>query len=355
MRLEKLMTSMQEADLDSYIITREPNVFYYTGSISGGVLILAHDIQPLLLASRVNFNIAQDQAEGCKVESYERKQQLLELMVEKIQKIDPGRIGFDELSLTQHNELRKKLGEADLLEKPDLVWKMRRVKDSRERELMRQAGELSDIGMEAIREFISEGVREHEIAAEAAYSMRKEGADEIAFPFIVASGPRSAYPHAGVTNRKVQKGDFVTIDMGAAYRGYRSDNTRTFIVGAPTEKQREIYEAVLEANEAAFPEIRDGARGINVDKIARGIIEEAGYGKYFVHSLGHGVGIEVHEPPSMSETSEDTLTLGNIVSNEPGIYIKGYGGVRIEDTVLITSSGPERLTKFDKDLNAMRV
>ena len=220
---------------------------------------------------------------------------------------------------------------------------------------MKSAGKLSDVGMEAIREFLVEGVREHEVAAAAAKAMRAEGADDISFPFIVASGPRSAYPHAGVTDRKIQRGDFVTIDMGATYKGYCSDITRTFIVGSPSEKQRTIYETVLEANETALPEIRAGAKGVDVDRIARDIITKAGYEAGFIHSLGHGVGLEVHEPPALSQWSKDILAVGNVVSNEPGIYVKGFGGVRIEDTVLVTSSGSERLINFDKDLDAMRV
>ncbi|UCH57322.1 MAG: M24 family metallopeptidase, partial [Candidatus Bathyarchaeota archaeon] len=227
--------------------------------------------------------------------------------------------------------------------------------DEEEQGLMKQAGELSDIGMEAVRECLRDGIREYEVAAEAAYAMRKEGAVDITFPFIVASGPRSAYPHAGVSGRKIRKGDFVTIDLGATCNGYLSDNTRTFIIGSPSERQRSVYETVLEANEAALPEIRDGAEGVNVDRIARDIIESAGYGDAFIHGLGHGLGLEVHEPPSLSKRSKDTLRDGNVVSDEPGIYVKGFEGVRIEDTVLVSASGPKRLTKYDKDLDVMRM
>lgn len=214
---------------------------------------------------------------------------------------------------------------------------------------------MADVGMEAIREHLGEGMREYEVAAEATYAMMWNGAEGIAFTTIVASGPRSAYPHASVTDRRIRKGDFVTIDMGATYKEYRSDITRTFIVGEPTEEQAKIYEAVLRANQTVLPEIKDGASGREVDGVARAVIEEAGYGEYFVHSLGHGVGLEVHEPPSLSKTSEDTLETGNVVTDEPGIYIPGFGGVRIEDTVLVTGSGPVRLTRFDKGLDAMRV
>jgi Xaa-Pro aminopeptidase len=333
MRIEILSKSLEDAGLDAYIVTREPNILYYTGSISGGVLIVATDASPLLLTSRLNLYVAQDNAQGCDVESYTRKDKD-EKVLERLNQIAPEKIGFDELSLGDYKTLSDNLGGSELKENPDLIWAMRKVKDASEKKLMRRAGELSDIGMEAIR---------------------VAGADDISFPFIVASGPRSAYPHAGVSDRKIRRGDLVTIDMGATYRGYCSDITRTFIVGPPSEKQRKIYETVLEANEAALPEIRVGAKGIDVDLIARDIIAEAGYGEDFFHSLGHGVGIEVHEPPSMSRSSKDVLSMGNVVSNEPGVYLKGFGGVRVEDTVLVTDSSPERLTEFDKGLDAMRV
>jgi len=354
MRTERLSKSLDNVGLDAYIVTREPNIFYYTGSISGGVLIIAPETSPLLFTSRLNLYVAQDNAHGCDVEPFTRKDKD-EKILERLNKIAPERIGFDKLSLGEYKALEDNLGDVELKENPDLVWAMRRVKDASEQKFMKRAGELSDIGMEAIREFLTEGVREHEVAAVAANAMRREGASDISFPFIVASGPRSAYPHAGVSERKIRRGDFVTIDMGATYRKYCSDITRTFIVGSPSEKQRTIYETVLEAKEAALPEIKESAKGVDVDRIARDIIKRAGYGEDFIHGLGHGVGLEVHEPPSLSKRSRDTLAVGNVVSNEPGIYIKGFGGVRIEDTVLVTSSGPERLTNFDTGLDAMRV
>ncbi len=354
MRTERLSKSLEDAGLDAYIVTREPNIVYYTDSISGGVLIIAPDTRPLLLTSRLNLYVAQDNAQGCDVEPYTKKDKD-EKILERLNQIAPEKVSFDELTLGEYKALEEKLGEVELKENPDLVWAMRRVKDASEQQFMKRAGALSDIGMEAIREFLAEGVREHEVAAVAANAMRMGGAGDISFPFIVASGPRSAYPHSGVSERKIRRGDFVTIDMGATYRQYCSDITRTFIVGSPSKKQRAIYETVLEANEAALPEIRAGAKGVDVDRIARDIITKAGYGEDFIHGLGHGVGLEVHEPPSLGKWSGDTLAAGNVVSNEPGIYIKGFGGVRIEDTVLVTSSGPERLTNFDTGLDAMRV
>jgi Xaa-Pro aminopeptidase len=354
MRIKNFTESIEGAGLDAYLVMREANIIYYASTISGGILVVSPEADPILLAPRLNLTIAQDQAIGFEVKPY-TKQNVLEQIADILNEFNPTTIGFDEFSLELHQGLEKRLRDAELKTAPDLVWEMRRVKDIKEQRLMRRAAELADIGMEAIRQFLVDGVREYEVAAEASYAMRREGADEIAFPFIIASGPRSAYPHAGVTDRRIRQGDFVTVDMGATYREYRSDITRTFILGAPSTKQRAIYETVLEANEAALPEIQDGAAGVEVDRVARDIIEREGYGDSFIHGLGHGVGIEVHEPPSLSKTSDDTLRAGNVVTDEPGIYIPDFGGVRIEDTVLVTESGPELLTKYEKAIDAMRV
>lgn len=336
------------------MVTMDPNIIYYAGTISGGILIVSPEAEPFLLASRLNFSIAQDQATGCEVKPYIRKDKLEKITV-ILNELNPKKIGFDELSFDLYKDLGKRLKDVELKAAPDVVMDMRRVKDTKEQGLMRRAAELADIGMEAIRQFLREGVREYEVAAEASYAMRREGAEERAFPFIVASGLRSAYPHAGVTDRRIKRGDFVTVDMGATYHEYQSDLTRTFIMGVPSDEQRAIYDVVLEANEVALAEIQSGAAGVKVDRIARGIIESEGYGDYFIHGLGHGVGLEIHEPPSLSKTSEDILKVGNVVTDEPGIYIPGFGGVRIEDTVLVTDSGPNRLTRFDKDIDAMCV
>jgi Xaa-Pro aminopeptidase len=264
MRIKNLVKSLEEAKLDTYVLTRKPNIFYYAGTIGEGFLIVSSESDPVLLVTKRDLFITQDQAIGFEVRSY-AGQTMMDEVTSVLREPSPKVIGFDELSLGHYRGLGENLGDVELVEKHELVWEMRKVKDPKEQEMMREAGRLSDIGMETIRNCIKDGIREHEIAAEASYAMMKEGAEDHGFPFIVASGPRSAYPHAGVSDRKIRRGDFVKIDMGASYRGNRSDNTRTFILGAPTEEQRKIYETVLEANEVAFPEIKDGAAGMEVD------------------------------------------------------------------------------------------
>ena len=353
-RIDRLSQLVRNKGLDAYVVMRDPNVFYLTGSISGGRLILTRNEEPTLLVGRLNLACAQDQAKGCGVKPYTRKEQI-DLIVTELGGGDLETIGFDEISLSMYNDLSGRMPDVELRTAPEIIGSMRRVKDAGEIELMKRAAELADIGMDAINDCIVDGIRENEVAAEAAYAMRREGADSLAFPFIVVSGPRSAYPHGGVTDRKIKRGEFVTIDMGAGYKEYKTDITRTFIVGSPTERQVEIYETVLSANLSALRKIRKGVSGAEVHADAERVIGEAGYGEYFIHGLGHGVGLEVHEGPSLGKTSEDILEVGNVVTNEPGIYIPGYGGVRIEDTVLVTTSDPVCLTETPKDLDAMRV
>jgi Xaa-Pro aminopeptidase len=349
MRIKKIQELLSDNQLDAFIITREPNIYYYTGSISGGLLLIPIDDAPTLYTSILNYNIAIDQANGVEIESYKRSE-FIDKITGAFVELNPRKIGFDELSISSFNSISEKI-ESELINSIDLVRSMRRVKEKEELANMKKAAEQADAGMKNAYNAMSEGITEFELAAEASYAMRRKGADDYAFPFIVASGPRSAYPHAGVTGRKINKGDLITIDMGAKYRGYCIDLTRTFIMGKPTEKQRELYNTVYNANKAALPLYKLENLGIDVDRASRDLIEKAGYGEYYIHGLGHGIGLEVHEPPSVSQNSKDKLVSGNVVSNEPGIYIHGYGGVRIEDSVHVTEGDPIVLTKFPKKIN----
>jgi Xaa-Pro aminopeptidase len=182
------------------------------------------------------------------------------------------------------------------------------------------------------------------VAAEIEYAMRKLGSSGTAFETIVASGASSAFPHGGCSDKEIREGDLVVVDVGATYKFYRSDMTRTFVVGKPSEKQKKLYQIVKAAQETALGKVMPGAKASNVDVAARKIIADAGYGAYFVHGLGHGVGLEVHEPPILSPDSKDVLAVGNVVTVEPGIYLVGYGGIRIEDTVFVQKGGAQKLT-----------
>jgi Xaa-Pro aminopeptidase len=199
-------------------------------------------------------------------------------------------------------------------------------------------------------EHLKPGIREYELAAKVEYAMRTRGSEGTAFDTIIASGPRSAFCHGGCTSRKIQKGELIQFDVGARYCHYAADLTRTFLMGKPSPKQQRIYEIVRQAQDMAFQNIRDGAKARHVDATARRLIKKNGFGENFPHGLGHGVGLDVHEQPTLNAVSEDVLAAGNVVTDEPGIYIVGYGGIRIEDTVAVKKEEAERLTKAPYDL-----
>jgi len=349
-RIAKLKEKMCENQLDTYLVSRSPNIRYYTGSMGGSHLLIAPDHDPLLLVSALDSYIVKDQAQGCLVEIFSQTNQVSQI-ADYLREASCINVGFDDLSHRFLHRLKERLPEITFIQNHEIIWGQRVVKDAGEKNLIKAAGRLADLAMNALQEKLTLGVTEYFLAAEASYAMTKEGAESHAFDFIIGSGPRSAYPHSSVTNRKIKRGDLIVVDIGATYKGYRSDITRTFIAGRPNPKQMEIYETVLRANEAAYNEMKSGAFCKYVDNVAREIIEKSGYGAEFIHSLGHGIGLEIHEPPSVSQKSMEKLEAGNIVSDEPGIYIHGYGGVRIEDTVLVTEKDPIKLTRHPRKLD----
>lgn len=227
----------------------------------------------------------------------------------------------------------------------------RLVKDENEISLLRKAQAITEQGFAHILPFLREGVTEREAALELEFFMRKNGADGVSFEFIVVSGANSSRPHGVPTDKPIQKGDLVTMDFGALYHGYHADMTRTVAVGDVSDAQRVVYDTVLKAQKATLSVIRAGISGKAADAAARDVITAAGFGEYFGHGTGHGVGVEIHEAPRLSPLSSETpLQAGSVVTVEPGIYLPGKYGVRIEDMVLLTENGCENLTKAPKEL-----
>ncbi len=225
------------------------------------------------------------------------------------------------------------------------------IKDAIEIETISRAAELTDRLFSELVDFVRVGVTEREIAAEAEYRARKLGGDGLAFPSIVASGPRAALPHATPTDRAIQPGDMITFDLGVCVDGYASDMTRTVAVQYVTDELRRVYDLVLRAQVAALDAVRPGMNCAELDGIARAIIADAGHAEHFGHSLGHGVGLRVHEAPALSwRATDSTLEPGMIVTIEPGVYLPGWGGVRIEDLVVVTETGRRVLSQSTKDL-----
>jgi Xaa-Pro aminopeptidase len=240
--------------------------------------------------------------------------------------------------------------QADLVPISGLIEKIRLIKTQQEINIIKVACEIADHAFTHILNFIKPGKTELEVSNELEFFMRKQGATQSSFDIIVASGLRSALPHGVATNKVIEKGDFVTLDYGALYNGYISDITRTVAVGEPSGKLVDMYNAVLASQLLALEKVGPGLTGIQADAIARNYLTEKGYGEAFGHSLGHGIGLEVHESPGLSIRSETVLEPGMAVTIEPGVYLPEIGGVRIEDDILITENGNELLTHSSKEL-----
>jgi len=346
--------AFEKRGFDGFLIANEVNLLYFTGFSGATCLLIPKDGESIIYVYSVNYEQAKAEGKGFRVELVKRSENLMTKIATQVGTFEIEKLALDTLNLENYRNLAKKLGgETRLKVQNKLVWELRRVKDAKELELMRKAGELTSEGMKVAYETIRSGVREYEVAAEIEYAMRKKGSWGTAFETIVASGVRSAFPHGGCTDRKVQKGDLVVVDIGATYRYYRSDMTRTLVAGKPSAKQKKIYEIVRLAQEQAFQAVKPKAKAKDIDAIARKVIEHTNYGKYFVHGLGHGVGLEVHEPPTLNPESKDRLGVGNVVTIEPGIYVIGFGGIRIEDTVLVRKCKAEKFTEGPYTLETM--
>jgi Xaa-Pro dipeptidase len=345
--------AFEEKGFDGFLIFNWANLLYFAGFPGAVSLLIPRDGESTIYVYGVNYEQAKAEGKGFRVELVKRDENLMAKIAEKAKDCKIKKLAVDALNIESWRALAKETrGETKLKVKGSFVWELRKVKDEKEIELMRKAGELTSEGMKAAYEVLASGMKEYEVAAEIEYAMRKRGSYGTAFETAVSSGPRSAFPHGGCSDREIREGDLVVVDFGATYKFYRSDMTRTLMAGRPSEKQKKLYQIVKTAQEKAFEIIKPNAKAKNVDAAARKIIEDAGYGEYFVHGLGHGVGLEVHEPPTLSSSSKEALTVGNVVTDEPGIYLVGYGGVRIEDTVLVQKNGAEKLTNGPHSLGA---
>jgi len=338
--------AFEEKSFDGFLVTNGTNLFYLSGVQGASCLLIPKKGENTIYVYGVNYEQAKADGKGFRVELVKRGENLMEKIAAQAKTRSIKKLAFDSLGIESYRNLAKGLrGKAKLKMQGNLVSKLRSVKDEHELELMRKAGELTSLGMKVAYETIRPGVKEIEAAAEIEYAMRKEGGWGTAFETIVASGVHSAFPHGGCTEREIRAGTLVVIDIGATYYHYCSDMTRTVVAGKPSEKQKKLCEIVRTAQEKAHGAIKPKARAKDIDTAARKIIEDAGYGEYFVHGLGHGVGLEVHEAPTLGQASKEKLTVGNVVTNEPGIYIVGFGGIRIEDTVLVRKRNAEKLTQ----------
>ncbi|MBX5446128.1 aminopeptidase P family protein [Sphaerobacter sp.] len=355
-RLAVLRERIAELGLDAIVITHPSNRYYLTGytgddippNESGGHVIVTAD-RAVLVTSTVNSEQARQQASGFEV--FDRVYGLTEADATLLTEMGVRRVGFEDKAILyqDHRTLTERLGDGvELVPVGTLVDDMRVIKTSDEITKIARAIEVTDRAFEQVAATIQAGDRERDIAWRLESAMRELGASGPSFPTIVASGPNAALPHHEPGDRQIQPGEPIVIDMGARVDGYCADLTRTVWVGEPDSRLREIYPIVLRALEAAEAGLRAGITGREGDALARDVIEQAGYGEAFGHSLGHGVGVRVHEGPALSKRNEEPLPAGSVVTIEPGIYIPGWGGVRIEDVGVLEDKGIRILTRAAK-------
>ncbi len=346
-RLERMRQKMHEEKIDAYVIIRPENGRYLSG-FSGGEATLYITAEKAFLLTDFRY-IEQAKGEAPKFEIIKTGQDHFESLAEIGRQAQ--RVGFegDFVTYVNFGKLKDGFPQAELLSLPNLVSHLRSVKDQTEIDMIRQAVKIADDAFANVLTTIEIGQTEADIGLDLEYSMRQAGASGGSFEFIVASGVRSALPHGTASSKKIRMGEFLTMDFGALYQGYCSDITRTVFLGEPEDKHREVYEVVLAAQRAGIAAVAPGRTGKEVDAVARKIIEDAGYGDYFGHGLGHSVGLAIHEGPNLNMREERVLEPGMVITVEPGIYIPDWGGVRIEDIVLVTENGCEVLTQAPKE------
>jgi Xaa-Pro dipeptidase len=337
--------AFKEGKFDGFLIFNSTNLTYLTGFSGASALLIPKNGENIVYVYGVNYAHAKAELSEVIVELVKRHENMMAKIAKQAKAFKIEKLAVDALNIESWRALAKSLGgEKRLAADNSFLRELRQVKDEKEVELMRKAAQLTSEGMRVAYETVTPGIREYEVAAEIEYAMRKQGSSGTAFETIVASGSCSAFPHGGCSDKKIREGDLVVVDVGATYKLYRSDMTRTLVAGKPSEKQKKLYQIVKTAQEKAFKAVKPNVKAADIDGVARKTIADAGYGEYFVHSLGHGVGLEVHEPPTLSPDSKDVLAASNVVTVEPGIYLVGYGGIRIEDTVLVQRNAAEKLT-----------
>lgn len=349
-RLEALADRVAERELDALLVSKLVNVRWLTGFTGSNAVAVVGPHDRRFVTDFRYLTQAAEQLDP----TWER-----EIATELLQRVadgigdEPLRLGFDDedLSVRLHGKLAEALpGKVELVAAGGIVESLRAVKDPGEVDAIRAAAQLADAALEDVLAGGLAGRTEREIALEIEFAIRRRGAQGVSFSPIVAAGEHGALPHAEPRDVPIPGGTLVVVDWGARLDGYASDCTRTFATGELDPRDRAIYELVLHAQREALDAVRPGPTGREVDAIARAIIDDAGHGEHFGHGLGHGVGLEVHEGPRLSKQGDDVLAAGNIVTVEPGIYVPGAVGVRIEDLVLITEDGNEVLSGLPKQL-----
>ncbi|BDG31404.1 Xaa-Pro dipeptidase [Parageobacillus thermoglucosidasius] len=348
-KLEKLRALFAEYDIDGMLVTNPYNRRYITGFTgTAGVAVISQDKAVFITDFRY-IEQASKQVQGFEIVKHTGP--IVEEVAKQVARLHIQKLGFEQEDVSYATfKAYEQAVNAELVPTSLVVEKLRLIKSESEIKILKEAAAIADAAFEHILSFIRPGVKEIEVANELEFFMRKQGATSSSFDTIVASGYRSALPHGVATDKVIEKGELVTLDFGAYYNGYCSDITRTVAVGEISDELKTIYNIVLEAQLRGMKGIKPGMTGKEADALTRDYITEKGYGDYFGHSTGHGIGLEIHEGPTLSARSDIVLAPGMVVTVEPGIYIPGLGGVRIEDDTVVTENGNEALTHSPKEL-----
>ncbi len=349
--VEKLRAWMEELGVSACLISYMDNVRWLTGfSGSSGFVIVSKSEGVFISDSRYSEQ-AREEVRGFPVVIYANPTTSAQAIAREVSRLGIRELGFeaDHVTFSTHTLWKKEMPDVDFVPVEQLVDRLRMVKSPEEIARIREACGIADACFSHVLRMIQPGVREFDIALDVEFFIRRSGA-KLAFDVIVVSGERTSRPHGAPSEKRLEKGDFVTLDFGAMVGGYCSDITRTVVVGEASARQREIYQAVLEAEEAALSAMKPGVTAREVDGVARKVLESYGLNKYFGHGLGHGLGRAVHDVGRMNPTSEDVLAEGQVWTVEPGVYVEGFGGCRIEDDVLVGAEGVEVLTRSERRL-----
>ncbi len=347
-RHDAVRSILKKQELTAVVFFGMTNVRYLSGFTgTDGVFICTSSDSAFLTDSRYTTQ-AKGQVKADRIVCYRNK---LQEVADEFSRLGPCRVGFDaeSVSVALFDKLKALVSDdVQLVACNEELEALRASKDEDEIKFLTQAADLNRQAFETILPTIKPGISEKAVALELEFALKKIGGEENSFDFIVASGVRGALPHGVASDKIINDGELVTIDFGTKVGGYCSDETVTFAVGTVTGKLRQIFDIVLEAHDSALSAVKPGIKIAELDSIARSYIEEHGYGDYFGHGLGHGVGLDIHEYPSVSSRTSDILQEGMVITIEPGIYIPDLGGVRIEDSVVVTSSGYQSLTSIPK-------
>lgn len=349
-RIDKLRLLLKEKEIDAALVTKRENYVYLSGFNGSFANLIITQNEAFLVT---DFRYVEQAAKQASLyEIIEYKDSVLVTINNIVKRKGIDILGFEEEYTTfkKYREFEEKLNVKKIKPLAGIIDNLRMKKDSGELELIKKAVKIADDAFSHVLDYIKPGVKEIEVAAELEYYMKKQGAKDTSFDTIVASGHRSALPHGVASEKVIEHGDAVTMDFGAIFKDYCSDMTRTVFVGNPSGELSRIYNIVLSAQQSAIRGAKKGLTGKEIDSIARDVISKDGYGDYFGHGLGHGVGLEIHEEPRLSPKGSIIMDDGMVVTVEPGIYIPGLGGVRIEDMIVINGDNQLVLTESSKNM-----